>query len=83
MISWEEKNYKLNCTFLFKDFKSAIDFVNKTARLAEEESHHPEIFISYNKVAMMLCTHDAGNKVTDKDRKLAEQISSIYTQFSS
>lgn len=83
MISWEEKNYKLNCTFLFKDFKSAIDFVNKTARLAEEESHHPEIFISYNKVAMMLCTHDAGNKVTDKDRKMAEQISSIYTQFSS
>lgn len=83
MINWEEKNYKLNRTFLFKDFQSAMNFVNKVADLAEMENHHPEIFISYNKVALMLCTHDAGNKITEKDQKMADQISSIYTQFSS
>jgi 4a-hydroxytetrahydrobiopterin dehydratase len=80
MSNWEEKANKLNKTFLFKDFKSAMIFVDKIAELAEKENHHPDIFISYNKVALMLCTHDAGHKVTEKDRKMAKDISAIYTQ---
>jgi 4a-hydroxytetrahydrobiopterin dehydratase len=80
MADWEEKANKLNRTFLFKDFDSAMKFVNKVADLAESENHHPDIFISYNKVALMLCTHDAGFKITEKDRKMAKEITSIYTQ---
>jgi 4a-hydroxytetrahydrobiopterin dehydratase len=80
MSNWEEKANKLDRTFLFKDFEKAMKFVNKVAELAEAENHHPDIFISYNKVALMLCTHDAGYKITEKDRKMATQISSIYTQ---
>lgn len=79
MSDWEEKANKLNRTFLFKDFTSAMEFVNKIAELAESQNHHPDIFISYNKVALMLCTHDAGHKITEKDRKMAQEISAIYT----
>lgn len=80
MADWEEKANKLDRTFLFKDFKSAMEFVNKVADLAEAENHHPDIFIGYNKVALMLCTHDAGHKITEKDRKMADLISGIYKQ---
>ncbi len=41
----------------FKDFKDAMDFVNKVAGIAEEESHHPDIAIHYNKVEITLWTH--------------------------
>lgn len=78
MNTWDEKNYKLSKTFLFKDFKTAFAFVKKVAVIAEKEKHHPDIFISYNKVAFSMCTHDAGNKVTDKDRKLAKLIDAVY-----
>lgn len=80
MKDWQEKANKLDRTFLFKDFESAMKFVNKVAALAEAENHHPDIFISYNKVAMMLCTHDAGYKITEKDLKMAKEISEIYKQ---
>lgn len=79
MSDWEEKASKLNRTFHFKDFDLAMKFVNKVAELAEAENHHPDIFISYNKVTLMLCTHDAGHRITEKDRKMAEEISAIYT----
>ena len=77
MGDWEEKNYKLTRTFLFRDFKESMSFINKVAELAEKVNHHPDIFISYNKVSLMLSTHDAGDKVTDKDRSLAENIDKL------
>ena len=80
MKDWQEKANKLDRTFLFKDFESAMKFVNKVADLAEAENHHPDIFISYNKVAMILCTHDAVYKITENDLKMAKEISEIYKQ---
>src|SRR3989338_11103810 len=46
-----EKEYKL------KDFKEALDFTNKVGRLAEEQNHHPDIYLSYGKVKIILWTH--------------------------
>src|SRR3989344_5626108 len=43
--------------FKFKDFAEAMVFVNKVATLAEEEGHHPDITISWNKVLLQLTTH--------------------------
>lgn len=74
MSNWEEKNYKLTKTFHFDDFVEAMDFVNKVATLAEDKQHHPDIFVSYNKVTLMLCTHDAGHKITALDREMAIDI---------
>ena len=75
--SWMEKNDELIKEFVFSDFVQAIDFVNQVKDIAEEQAHHPRITINYNKVLIETCTHDAGNVVTDKDRRLAESLDSL------
>ena len=47
------------------------------ALLAEKENHHPEIYNIYNIVEIRLQTHDAGNKITEKDRNLAAEIDKL------
>jgi 4a-hydroxytetrahydrobiopterin dehydratase len=47
------------------------------AIVAEKQDHHPEIYNTYNKVNIKLQTHDAGNKVTEKDYTLAKAIDSF------
>jgi len=46
--------------FLFKDFREAMDFVNNVAAIVNEQDHHPDVFISYNKVRLTLSTHKIG-----------------------
>lgn len=48
---------KISRKFNFKNFRQALDFVNKVADIAEEEQHHPDIRINYNKVRIDLTTH--------------------------
>ncbi|MCC5944324.1 MAG: 4a-hydroxytetrahydrobiopterin dehydratase [Bernardetiaceae bacterium] len=74
---WKEENNALHRTFEFKDFVSAFGFMSQIALLAETQGHHPELFNVYNKVEITLRTHDAGNTVTDKDRKLAKSIDKL------
>ena len=69
---WEEKNNLLTKTFEFKDFQEAFSFMTRVAFLSEAMNHHPNWSNVYNKVTIDLTTHDAGNIVTEKDRKLAE-----------
>lgn len=76
-MNWTEKENKLYTSKEFKDFKEAWSFLEKVAKLAESESHHPEIYNVYNKVELWLCTHDDGNIITDKDKELANKISEI------
>jgi 4a-hydroxytetrahydrobiopterin dehydratase len=63
--------------FKFKDFISAWAFMTKVAILAEKAGHHPDWSNSYNKVNIMLSSHDAGNKITEKDRNLADLIDKL------
>lgn len=63
--------------FKFKDFISAWAFMTKVALLAENAGHHPDWSNSYNKVIIMLSSHDAGNKITEKDRNLADLIDKL------
>lgn len=74
---WAEDDNKLKKTFEFKDFQEAFAFMTRIAFLAESHNHHPNWSNVYNKVFIELTTHDAGNTVTDKDRKLAEAIDNI------
>ncbi|MEX2600932.1 MAG: 4a-hydroxytetrahydrobiopterin dehydratase [Balneolaceae bacterium] len=74
---WSWKGDKIHRTFRFKDFREAITFLMRVGFLAEAQQHHPEIFNVYNRVTISLCTHDAGDKVTEKDLKLAEAIEAI------
>lgn len=74
---WKEINNSLQQSFEFKNFIEAFAFMTKVAFLAEKMNHHPEWKNVYNKVDITLTTHDAGNTVTEKDRKLAEQINQL------
>lgn len=74
---WVEENHKLKKSFQFKDFVEAFAFMTKVALLAEKINHHPNWSNVYNRVAIELSTHDAGNIVTEKDRKLAEAIDNL------
>jgi len=74
---WAEDDNKLKKTFEFKNFQEAFAFMTRIAFLAESHNHHPNWSNVYNKVFIELTTHDAGNTVTDKDRKLAEAIDKI------
>ena len=58
------------------NFLSAMNLVNRAADLAEQAQHHPDIFISYDKVTFTLTTHDAGG-ITQKDLDLAARIEAI------
>ena len=73
---WDEIDGALERTFRYKDFAAAIDFVNRVAELAEEENHHPDIAIHYNRVTLRWWTHTAGG-ITDRDRQLAEKTGAL------
>jgi 4a-hydroxytetrahydrobiopterin dehydratase len=75
---WKEINNQLYQKFDFKDFNSAFGFMSRVALAAEKIDHHPKWTNVWNVVEIWLSTHDAGNIITDKDRKLALLIEEIY-----
>ena len=81
-MDWKEENFADGSSVLFKEFKfnnfiDAWAFMSSVALLAEKMDHHPDWSNVYNRVTIRLSSHDAGNKITDKDRKLASQIDKI------
>jgi 4a-hydroxytetrahydrobiopterin dehydratase len=73
---WELEKKHIERTFEFDDFADAVDFVNAVAEVAEEEEHHPDIDIRYNKVHLLLSTHSKGG-LTELDFGLAERIDTL------
>jgi 4a-hydroxytetrahydrobiopterin dehydratase len=77
---WEEKENKLYKKFQFKDFSEAFAFMTRVALEAEKMNHHPEWKNVWNTVEMWLSTHDAGDIVTDRDRKLSKKIDELINK---
>lgn len=73
---WSLEGKTLTRTWTFENFIEAIDFVNRLVEPAERLAHHPDLFISYNKVSVSLTTHDAGG-ITEKDFDLAGVLSAL------
>lgn len=71
--AWQLRNGHLLRTFTFEEFIPAMDFVNKVAKLAEQEGHHPDFHIHYNIVELEIWTH-AVNGLTENDFILAAKI---------
>ena len=80
-MMWTEANNSLSKTFVFKDFLQAMQWMQRCAAAIEAQQHHPEWTNVYNKVSVVLRTHDAGNTVTDKDRQLAALLDRMYQEF--
>ena len=74
---WKEADNKLYRKFEFKNFSEAFAFMTRVALEAEKMDHHPLWTNVYNTVEIWLNTHDAGDVVTDKDRKLSKKIDAI------
>lgn len=68
---------KISKEFKFKDFIGAINFVEKVAGIAEEEGHHPDIHIYYNKVVFELWTHAIGG-LSENDFIMAAKIDASH-----
>ena len=80
-MNWKEENNKLVGEFVFEDFSQAWAFMTEVAILAERKNHHPDWSNMWNRVVIRLSTHDAGDTVTEKDRKLADGISKIFERY--
>lgn len=80
-MEWEEKNSKLTRELKFKDFLEAISFMKYASEPIENLNHHPEWTNIYNRIEIKLCTHDAGNRITEKDYELAQLINELYLKF--
>ncbi len=74
---WTNDNNVLYKKFEFKNFSEAFAFMTRVAIEAEKMDHHPKWTNVYNKVEIWLATHDAGNIITEKDKKLAEKIDGL------
>lgn len=70
---WSRHDESMRRTFAFADFNEAMGFVNRVALAAEVADHHPDIDIRWNKVTLVLSTHEAGG-LTSKDTDLATVI---------
>jgi 4a-hydroxytetrahydrobiopterin dehydratase len=73
-MAWTELDGWLTDRFLFTDFAEAFAFLTRIALVAQEQQHHPDLTISWNRVDVRMTTHDAGSTVTDRDRRLAAAI---------
>ncbi len=78
---WKEADNKLQATFKFENFVEAFAFMTEVAFHAERMNHHPSWHNVWNTVEIHLSTHDAGDVVTDKDRKLASAIDGVYERY--
>lgn len=74
---WTETKNTLYQKFEFTDFSEAFAFMTRVAMEAEKMNHHPLWTNVWNKVEIWLSTHDAGDIVTEKDKKLAKKIDKL------
>lgn len=73
---WELEDIKIRKTFKFDDFAGSMAFVSKLAAVAEEQGHHPDMAIHYNKVEITLWTHSIGG-LSINDFILAAKIDEV------
>ena len=76
LTGWTVEGKTLKREHRFADFLAAMKFVNSLVEPAEQMGHHPDLYISYNRVVITLTTHDAGG-LTQKDFDLAKRISQL------
>jgi len=77
---WKEVDqHHIKRTYEFKDFKQALEFVNKVGELAEREGHHPDLKLSWGKVEVKLYTHNIDG-LSENDFIMAAKVDKLYFQ---
>ena len=62
---WKYENKKITKIYSFKTYINGIEFINKIAELAENNNHHPEIYVGWCKVNISITSHDLGGVTTN------------------
>ena len=73
---WKIKGKQLERSFKFPDFKKAWDFTNKVGKIAEQQQHHPDIFLTWGEVRLNLSSHQAGG-LSENDFIMAARIDQL------
>jgi 4a-hydroxytetrahydrobiopterin dehydratase len=71
--------HHLEKSYSFEDFKQALDFTNRVGAIAEEEGHHPDIYLSWGQVRVTLFTHKLDG-LTESDFILAAKIQALVPE---
>lgn len=75
---WEVvEEHHIRKTFKFPDFRQALEFVNRVGDLAEEQGHHPDIYLTWGKAEITTWTHKIDG-LTESDFILAAKIDKLY-----
>ena len=69
--------HHLSKTYLFSDFRTALDFVNRVGAVAEEQGHHPDLYLAWGKVEVKTWTHKIDG-LTESDFILAAKIGRLH-----
>jgi 4a-hydroxytetrahydrobiopterin dehydratase len=70
-------DHHLTRTYTFPDFRTALDFVNRAGAVAEEQGHHPDLYLSWGKVGVKIWTHKIDG-LTESDFILAAKLDRLY-----
>ncbi len=76
MQGWATVHERLVKTFSFNGFVSAVRFVDRLTEVAEQQGHHPDLWVSWGKVRVELRTHTAA-AITEADFRLATAIDAL------
>ena len=77
VLGWQAADgHHLVKTWTFPDFVTALDFVNRAGAIAEEQGHHPDIYLSWGKVEVRIWTHKIDG-LTESDFILAAKIDRV------
>jgi 4a-hydroxytetrahydrobiopterin dehydratase len=68
--------HHLEREFKFKDFRAALDFTNRVGELAEQQNHHPDIYLAWGKVKLTLWTHKIDG-LTESDFVFAAKVNKL------
>ena len=78
LSGWEYRDNKLVKTFEFPTFNDGLVLVNTLASFCNQIDHHPLICIDYKKITFSLTTNCMGEKVSEKDVRVAQEIEDLY-----
>lgn len=73
---WTLQDGKLVKSYTFRDFVSAVEFVDRLTVVAEAQNHHPDLFVGWGKVGVQLSSHDVGG-ITARDFRLATALDDL------
>ena len=77
LSGWAREADRLTRTWTFDGHPAALAAASAVGWVQEKRNHHADLTVSYNRLTVSATTHSAGNKVTEKDTRLAREVSDL------